>query len=96
MDEVLRGNSVKNADIPKRLLTVAMVLIMAAFAAVMIMVGISNFMEADIFSGLIYSLMAVVDIALIAMGLRESAAKVTGKSKCNPSKKYVNARVNVG
>ena len=53
MDEVLRGNSVKNADIPKRLLTVAMVLIMAAFAAVMIMVGISNFMEADIFSGLI-------------------------------------------
>lgn len=85
MDEVLRGNSVKNADIPKRLLTVAMVLIMAAFAAVMIMVGISNFMEADIFSGLIYSLMAVVDIALIAMGLRESAAKVTGKSKCNPS-----------
>lgn len=73
MDEVLRGNSVKNADIPKRLLTVAMVLIMAAFAAVMIMVGISNFMEADIFSGLIYSLMAVVDIALIAMGLRESA-----------------------
>ena len=74
MDEVLRGNSVKNADIPKRLLTVAMVLIMAAFAAVMIMVGISNCMEADIFSGLIYSLMAVVDIALIAMGLRESAA----------------------
>lgn len=74
MDEVLRGNSVKNADIPKRLLTVAMVLIMAAFAAVMIMVGISNFMETDIFSGLIYSLMAVVDIALIAMGLRESAA----------------------
>ena len=74
MDEVLRGNSVKNADIPKRLLTVAMLLIMAAFAAVMIMVGISNFMEADIFSGLIYSLMAVVDIALIAMGLRESAA----------------------
>ena len=74
MDEVLRGNSVKNADIPKRLLTVAMVLIMAAFAAVMIMVGISNFMEADIFSGLIYSLMAVVDIVLIAMGLRESAA----------------------
>ena len=73
MDEVLRGNSVKNADIPKRLLTVAMVLIMAAFAAVMIMVGISNFMEADIFSGLIYSLMAVVDLALIAMGLRESA-----------------------
>ena len=73
MDEVLSGNSVKNADIPKRLLTVAMVLIMAAFAAVMIMVGISNFMEADIFSGLIYSLMAVVDIALIAMGLRESA-----------------------
>ena len=74
MDEVLRGNSVKNADIPKRLLTVAMVLIMAAFAAVMIMVGISNFMETDIFSGLIYSLMAVVDIVLIAMGLRESAA----------------------
>ena len=73
MDEVLRGNSVKNADIPKRLLTVAMVLIMAAFAAVMIMVGISNFMETDIFSGLIYSLMAIVDIALIAMGLRESA-----------------------
>ena len=73
MDEVLRGNNVKNVDIPKRLFTVAMVLVMAAFAAVMIMVGISNFMEADIFSGLIYSLMAVVDIVLIAMGLRESA-----------------------
>lgn len=74
MDEVLRGNNVKNVDIPKRLFTVALVLIMAAFAAVMIMVGISNFMEADIFSGLIYSLMAIVDIVLIAMGLRESAA----------------------
>lgn len=74
MDEVLRGNNVKNVDIPKRLFTVALVLIMAAFAAVMIMVGISNFIETDIFSGLIYSLMAVVDIALIAMGLRESAA----------------------
>ena len=74
MDEVLRGNNVKNVDIPKRLFTVAMVLVMAAFAAVMIMVGISNFMEADIFSGLIYSLMAIVDIVLIAMGLRESAS----------------------
>ncbi len=73
MDEVLRGNNVKNVDIPKRLFTVAMVLIMAAFAAVMIMVGISNFMEADIFSGLIYSMMAIVDVALITMGLRESA-----------------------
>ena len=55
MDEVLRTNSVDKTDIEKKIIDAAICLMFVVIAVIMVIAGISCFMEACIMSGVIYT-----------------------------------------
>ena len=65
MDEVLVKDNAYEPAIPKKAFGLAICLMLFAFAVVMILVGVSHFMEMKILSGVFYSLMGITDVALI-------------------------------
>ena len=65
MDEVLVKDNLYETAIPKKAFGIAMCLMLFAFAVVMILVGVSHFMEMKILSGVFYCLIGVIDVALI-------------------------------
>ena len=65
MDEVLVKNEVNETMFSKKAAGLILCLMLFAFAVVMILVGVSHFMEMKILSGVFYSLMGVTDLALI-------------------------------
>lgn len=55
MDEVLRTNNVEKTEFEKKIIDVAICLMFVIIAVIMVVAGISCFMEACIMSGVIYT-----------------------------------------
>ncbi len=67
MDEVLVKNDVYESVLSKRIVEVAIYLLLFLFAVVMVLVGVTHFTEGKILSGAFYSLMGGVGAALIGV-----------------------------
>ncbi len=65
MDEVLVKKEANEAMFSKKAAGLVLCLMLFSFAVVMVLVGVSHFMEMKILSGIFYSLMGVIDVALI-------------------------------